>query len=181
MAITSTSKKKDAAFKFMDFCYTRDGYYISQYGVLGKTYNILNGKPVYTDYMINNPRFDTETATHLLRWHFATSLVEADVTMSNPSVAKSPEAVANRTRWSDDPNTDSSYRCPPFSLKADETSRRVEIMTNVDTYADELILKFIIGAEPLSNFNAYLDQLNKLGVQEAIKLTQNAYNRYMSR
>jgi alpha-N-arabinofuranosidase len=52
-------------------------------------------------------------------------------------------------------------------------------MADVNTYASEMIRKFIIGTEPLSNFNNYLNQINSYGFQEAIKLTQAAYDRYL--
>ncbi|HHV59568.1 MAG TPA: hypothetical protein GXX49_04640 [Clostridiaceae bacterium] len=52
-------------------------------------------------------------------------------------------------------------------------------MTQVNTYSDEMVLRFIMGAEPLANFDAYVAQLKAYGIEEAIQITQNAYNRYI--
>ena len=36
-----------------------------------------------------------------------------------------------------------------------------------------------MGAESLDNFDDYVNQLKKLGIEEAISITQDAYDRYM--
>jgi putative aldouronate transport system substrate-binding protein len=54
-------------------------------------------------------------------------------------------------------------------------------MTDVNTYSDEMVLKFILGAEPLSNFDNYVAQLKKLGIDDAVKITQTAYDRFKAK
>ena len=53
-------------------------------------------------------------------------------------------------------------------------------MTNLDTYAQEMILRFITGVDSLSNFDAFSAQIEELGMSRAIELTQQAYDRYMA-
>jgi len=43
------------------------------------------------------------------------------------------------------------------------------------------VLKFILGAEPMSKFDDYVAQLKKLGIDDAVKITQAAYDRYKNK
>ncbi|MCL2834285.1 MAG: extracellular solute-binding protein [Treponema sp.] len=179
-AIVATSKNQDAALRFLDYGYTAEGSMLFNFGIEGKMYNMVNGKPVYTDYVLNNPLYQTENTNYILRIHFAPKLRVSDLE-ANPSVVKSPESVAFRNQWSNDPNEDGSYFLPAISLTAAENTRRAEIMANVNTYTDEMIMKFIIGTEPLANFDKYMAQLNQYGMPEALAITQAAYDRYMQK
>ena len=179
-SIVSTSKNIPAAMKFLNYGFSDEGSMLFNFGIEGKTYNMVNGRAVYTDYILNHPQFTTENANYILRIHFAPKRLLSDL-YCNPTVVKSPESVAFRERWSDDPNEDGDYVLPPISLTPEENTRRAEIMTNVNTYTNEMILKFIIGTEPLSNFDRYIAQLNQYGMQEAIRITQAAYDRYMAK
>ena len=54
-------------------------------------------------------------------------------------------------------------------------------MTNVDTFRSERCQQWIFGsADVASTFDSYLEELNKLGLEEATKIQQAAYDRYMS-
>ncbi|MFB5680172.1 hypothetical protein ACE3NQ_04455 [Paenibacillus terreus] len=54
-------------------------------------------------------------------------------------------------------------------------------MTDVNTFKDEMILKFIMGTEPLDNFDNYVEMLKGLGIEEAIQIQQAALERYNNR
>ena len=41
--------------------------------------------------------------------------------------------------------------------------------------------KFITGEEPLTNYDSYMEQLEKMGINELISLYQQAYDNFMSR
>jgi putative aldouronate transport system substrate-binding protein len=178
--ISTTSKHKIEAIRWLNYAYTKEGSMLYNYGIEGKTYTMVNGKPKFTDYILNNPKLGTENTNYILKIHFAPKLQCLDVDC-NPNLAKSPESAAIRAKWADDPNADSALRLPPVQLTSEETDQRSKIMTEVNTYVDEMVLKFIIGAEPLSNFDAFVSQVKKLGIDQAVKITQSAYDRYSSK
>lgn len=179
--ISSASKHKIEAVRWLNYGYTQEGSTLFNYGVEGKTYNMVDGKPKFTDYILNNPnKLGTENTNYILKAHFAPKLQCRDIDC-NPNLAKSPESAAIRQKWADDPDVDSALRLPPVRLNAEETERRAKIVTELSTYSDEMVLKFIIGTEPLSKFDDYVNQLKKLGVDEAVQITQAAYDRYTSK
>ncbi|WP_375533103.1 hypothetical protein [Paenibacillus terreus] len=82
------------------------------------------------------------------------------------------------TLWS---NITQEKRMPPVSISVEDSSRYSSIMTDVNTFKDEMILKFIMGTEPLDNFDNYVEMLKGLGIEEAIQIQQAALERYNNR
>ena len=74
-----------------------------------------------------------------------------------------------------------SHLLPQLYMATDEVDRDSEIMVNINTYVDEMTLKFITGAEPIENFDKYIEQIKKFGIEECIAFRQEALKRYESR
>jgi putative aldouronate transport system substrate-binding protein len=55
------------------------------------------------------------------------------------------------------------------------------IMNDVNTYADEFILKFILGTESLSRWDAYVNTINGMKLSRALEIQNNALARYKRR
>ena len=51
----------------------------------------------------------------------------------------------------------------------------------IKTYTDEMTVRFIMGLEPLENYDAFVEQLHTLGIDEVLASRQSAYDRYMER
>lgn len=68
-----------------------------------------------------------------------------------------------------------------FSDEESEIIARYE--TDVATYRDEMMLKFITGQESLDddNFAKYVETLNKFGLDKLMEVYQTAYDRYLVR
>ena len=81
--------------------------------------------------------------------------------------------------WEDDPDVDSAFVAPPYSFTSDESDSISRIMADVNTYCDEMILKFITGGEPLDNFDAYVKNVQDMKIDEVQKIHQTAYERFM--
>ena len=66
-------------------------------------------------------------------------------------------------------------------LSPEETAERAALMAQVDTYAKEMMLKFIMGAESLDNFDKYLVEVTEYGLASATAITQAALDRYLGK
>jgi len=64
---------------------------------------------------------------------------------------------------------------------ASESGKFASIMNDVNTFKDEMFNKFIMGAEPLDNFDKYVKTIEGMGIQDAIKIQQAALERYNKR
>ena len=47
-------------------------------------------------------------------------------------------------------------------------------MADIDTYVDEMVYKFILGQEPLDNFDKYVATVEGMGLQEALDIYNQA-------
>ncbi|MNW19499.1 hypothetical protein D3C71_2195180 [compost metagenome] len=54
-------------------------------------------------------------------------------------------------------------------------------MTDIQTYQDEMLLKFIMGVEPIDNFDSYVKKIKSMGIDDAIKIQQGALERFNKR
>jgi putative aldouronate transport system substrate-binding protein len=70
-------------------------------------------------------------------------------------------------------------RLPPLSFLPDEVSRLANIMNRINTYYSEMFDKYVAGR--VSNIDTLVNTIKKMGIDEAIKIYQQAYNRYLKR
>lgn len=190
--VTAACENVPVAMEWFDYNFTDEGFLLMCYGVEGVSYtmepmgdfgfdadffprSIRAGgeKPMFTDFMVNNP--DGIDFWDLVG-HYK---VHNGPMLRNPmSYVMAPEAVEAMQIWGE---AGSDWVMPPISLTEAESSRYAQIMADVQTYYTEMTLKFIMGLEPLRNYNAYLSQLEALSVGEARDIRQAALDRYMSR
>ena len=62
-----------------------------------------------------------------------------------------------------------------------DAQKAVAEIDNISNYINEMTYKFITGAEPLTNFDTYMDTLQKMGIENLIQMHQEAYDSFMSR
>ncbi len=65
---------------------------------------------------------------------------------------------------------------PLLYLGEEEQKQIMGIQTDITTYVTQMEAKFITGAENLENFDAYVEQLEKMGLDEYLKIQQEAYD-----
>ena len=150
------------------------------FGIEGESYNMVDGKPVFTDLITKNPDGLT----------FAQAVVKyarsaySGIFEHNPEYVKQSLTYPEHQQkaydlWS---NTNMvNHLMPPVTLLPEEQSESADIMNNISTYVAEKYVAFITGAESIDNFDEMVAQVNEYGLDRVIELRQAAYDRYMSR
>ncbi|SHH57075.1 extracellular solute-binding protein [Clostridium grantii] len=190
--VTADSKYAEEAVKWLDYAYTEEGFLLYCYGVEGVSYNMVDGEPgidknffpegiknsgkhpEFTDALTNDP-------TGLDFWDiYQKYKVHVGPFIRNPlSYGELSDEILNSMEtWG---ASKDDYVMPPVTLSADENKAAAPIMSEVQTYQKEMMYKFIMGLEPISKFDEYVEQLKALGVEEAIGYKQNALERYNAR
>ncbi len=174
-AVTTACKNPEIAVKFIDQLYSDEGFMLCNYGTEGKTYTLVDGKPVYTDLVAKNSQ---GTITDMLCAYAAPILWPFESVLGRDDVSTSGDMAKI---W--DANNDYSYTFPSnaVTLNAEENEVYSDIYPEIKSYEEEMTVKFIMGLEPLTNLDSFVDKLNSLGIQDVIKAYQSAYDRYMSR
>ena len=53
-------------------------------------------------------------------------------------------------------------------------------MVDIQTYVDEMAVSFVTGTTPLSEYDAYVDALNKMNLPKLLEVKQAQWNRFAS-
>ncbi|NTV91382.1 MAG: extracellular solute-binding protein [Clostridiales bacterium] len=176
MAITTACKNPELAIKWMDYFYSPDGVILSNYGTEGKTYTLVDGKPVLSDFIGKNEEGLTMVGAenkYLLREGPMLSIWERELPFQSEE-----EVTAFTKTWT---QADNAYVMPTLSLTSAEGSEYANAFTEFDTYAKEMTVKFIVGKEPLTKWDEYVAKIKELGVDKAVAIQQAALDRYNAR
>ena len=139
-------------------------------GVEGKSYNIVDGKPVFTDYILNNPdglgvHPALRTLGAFTPWlaHWTDDAFAAQWA-NNEKMTEIINKAADKYAGGQFPNV----------LGTPEQSEAiVGIQSDMDTYRDEMILKYIMGVESLDSFDEFVEMLYKLGLEDLKNIKQD--------
>ena len=68
--VTSECDSPEKAVEWLDYRYTDEGYMLFNYGIEGESYNLVDGKVVFTDLIMNNDQgLDVEEARRMYQQH----------------------------------------------------------------------------------------------------------------
>ncbi len=167
--------------KLVNWLYSEEGQQMYNWGEEGVAFEYDdNGDPQWTDLVVNNPDG--------LNFMFASYLYATGVgSVYFPGVYDMEKGFYS---YNDDQLeavdtlsslTDGAYNLPSYvSLDNDEQEKYNSYATDLDTYAKGMILKFILGDEPMSNYQSFLDTCMEMGLGEMTDIYQGAYDRVES-
>ncbi|GHT55903.1 hypothetical protein FACS1894109_03450 [Spirochaetia bacterium] len=183
-AVITTScppEKLELVMRALDYAYSKEGNLYWNFGKQGVSWDYdANGKPAYLPLVANDPdglnnaidKFGGSTwsgnciqATQLLYMKNTQAAIDANDLWFYPN-----EAVS--AKWTL-PNG--------ITLTPEESNRAGELQNTISTYSNEMAIKFITGAEPLSNFDAFAARMEQMGLPELLKINQAGYDRYRAR
>jgi len=179
--ITSSSKYPEVAIKWLDYVYaSEEGSRYMAFGIEGLSYEMKDGKPVFTDWTMKNP--DGLSYTDALRslgamptvpWIRATegylSYQPQAIMDLNPDQKKEADRLAE-------------YLVPnaAFGLSSvQESDKLTALMADINTYLDENLVKFVMGTQPI-DWAKFRSDLKNLGIDEVLSIKQAQYDRYQA-
>ncbi|QGH36153.1 extracellular solute-binding protein [Gracilibacillus salitolerans] len=178
-SISGSAENPEEIVKWLDFAYSEEGHMLFNFGVEGESYEMIDGYPTYTEEITKNPDGlpMTQALGKYIRASYGGPLVQ-DVRYVEQYL-ELPEQQEAVEIWGE--TAENEINMPPTTLNADESEEFNSIMSDLDTYYDEMVVRFIMGEEPLSNFEDFVATLKGMGIERAIELQQAALDRYMER
>lgn len=177
--ITTACKNVELAMRFLDYGYTEKGHMLFNFGKEGESYTMVDGNPVYTDLVLHN-KDGLSISDVMKKYIFAIG--------SGPFVSDKryleqyyqyPQQREALETWGY--TTAPANTIPLVNFTTEESSRLATIMSNVETTTDEMMYKYIMGLEPMDNFDKLPETIRSFGVEEAIQIYQAAVDRYNAR
>lgn len=167
------------ALQFLNYAYTEEGMMYWNFGEEGVSYTLNSqGEPEWTELVTNDPLgIDAAASKYSGAGSYPMGVqMETFVQMKN-----SKAAAAAVYKWIENSDAPAS-RVPTQLLYTDEENLiYTEKFAAIKTYVSETSLKFITGEISLDEYDAFIEQLNKLGLQECQKIQQAAYDRFMAK
>lgn len=177
VSITSACKNKDDVAKWLDYGYSKEGSLFFNYGIEGDTYTMVNGVPTYTDKITKYSGGMAKGLSLYTRANYGGSFVD-DVTYMKQSNTYPDKQNPAMEIWA---LSTAKASLPKLTFTTEESKKMSDISTSVTARQEEMMLKFITGQTPMSDWDKYIKELNTLGVDQIVKINQDAYNRFLKR
>ena len=178
--ITPACQNKEAAVKFLNYGYTEEGNMLFNFGIEGVSYTIEDGKPVYTDLIMNNPEGLTKQlalAQYTRAWQNGPFVQDKEYYLQYANLPQQQDAVA---KWST--SEASEYTLPPVTVAEADAAEYSKLSGDITTYISEMTIRYITGLESLDTFESgYLATLKSMGVERLIELQQAALDEFNAR
>ena len=165
--ITTSCEYPEVAATLIDYMYSDEGSFLLSWGIEGVNFDYVDGKPVFREYDGETDSLAAYVRPHLSLPKFG--YVEAHI------AAFSEQRITADRVWA---QASSDLIIPKMiSFTVEENNKIIDYSEGTDTQS--MIAKFIMGEEPLSNFDAYVETMKKKhNVEEIIQIYQDALDRY---
>ncbi|MBB6731236.1 extracellular solute-binding protein [Cohnella zeiphila] len=170
-AITKVNKNPEAAMRWVDYFYGDEGSLFFRFGVEGQTYEMKDGKPVMKDSVLNDSRGVMAAMGDI-------NLVPGGgfphlVTEKTGGLTNN-EKVMEVYGYVEKYIPQTIYGAPIFDKAASE--KILSLRADIDKYVNESVAKFILGELSFDRWDAYVNTLKKMQLDELEKAYQQAYD-----
>lgn len=181
LCVSTACENVDILCKYIDWLYTEEGQLFCNYGMEGKSYYLDDqGSPQWLEEMYTNDNipFQMMSVTYILP-----SMPSVYDDSRQLSVTLDDRGMTALELWNDDSNTDGLYALTVnMTYTEDETSVYNAHIGDIESYVSTFVLKVITGETDLdAEWDAYVAQLEVLGLSDVLEVVQSAYDRAMEK
>ena len=178
-SVTTVCEDPDVIAKYVDYVYSEEGILLANYGVEGETFTYMDGVPKLTDLVLNNPDYSYGAAMNIFvcdRMTPAPFIIDENRVRAD-YVQDQIDAIEI---WNN--SNDGLYNLPRagMNLTVEESQNYNALYTDIETYEDENVVKFVVGDKSLDEFDDFVTTLKTMGIDECTTIEQAAYDRYLT-
>lgn len=181
LSISTQCSDPKLAIQYMDYLFSDEGFELANYGIEGETFTKNGDEYQFTDLILNNPQgFDWQLCQSLYinpGFPCLTDLSIQEMTYNEAQKAAVPTWVGAY---------DSADETVPnqnwLSYTTEESQKRADLQTDIETYQEEMRLKFITGQADIdASWDEYCATLESMGIHEMEAINQAAVERYLAK
>ena len=182
LSISTNCEDVPLAIQYMDYLFSDEGFVMANYGIEGYTYTVAaDGSYEFTDLILANEKgFDWQLCQSLYinpGFPCLNDLAAQELTYNDAQKAAVPTWVAAYD-GTDETVPNQSW----LSYLPEESSRQSELQSDLDTYQEEMRLKFITGQLDIdAEWDNYVATCKSMGFEELQEITQAAVDRYLAK
>lgn len=177
--ITSENKHPEATIRWVDYFFGDEGSKLFFMGVKDETFvEKDDGTFEYMDHITDSKdglTREQEIAKYLtFPGGSYPGIVTAEFYSGSENSEMSNEGAAKLEPYLPD------VIWPPFTYTADENKVRSTVGADIEKYTNEMRDKFITGEASFEEWDKYVAEIDKIGLQEYMEVYEAAYERYLS-
>ena len=184
VASITTNVKDDAKLQLimraLDYAYTPEGNLYWNYGKQGVSWDYVNGQPAYLPLVTNDPNGLNDAIDKYGGSTWSGNCIQATLLLY---LKNTQQAIDANDLWFYPNQAVSARWTIPNGLTRTpaEATRAAELQTAISTFVNESAVQFITGQRNFNTWDAYVAEVNRMGLQELLTIQQGAYNRYLAR
>lgn len=174
--ISADSEYAEELTKWCDYWYSEPGQLMWNMGVEGVTYETAeDGSVHFTQEMINNPEGLTLTQVRVKYMGF-----QGGAGIQSDTYYQGAETYWTATELMDNYRQYLSEETwEAFNPTYEEAEEMDFYWTDIQAYIKENVAAFIVGNRSLDEWDAYVAEFDKMGIQEYMAIYRMLYDRYM--
>lgn len=183
VVISPDCENVEVAARYLDYWFSEEGILLTNFGEEGTSYTMVDGVPTFTDDILYNYEEDWTQSQSVAKYSVMVNAYLGALKHENyyPQLLAEQSIKDAIPTWSNVEGGGYKHKMPLVSYTADESDKIGRLNTNLKTTADEWALNFIIGTVSFDQWDAYVAELEAMGVEEAVAITQTAVDRYNAR
>lgn len=142
---------------------------------------MVDGYPTYTDLILKNPDGLSISQAISKYTRAATpspGLIDRRYHEQYYDVQQQKDAM---NLWDSIADYALETTMPQLTPTVEEAEELSVITTSVNSYVDEMVVRFILGTESMDNYDAFLNEMQSMNIGRALEIYQSALERYMAR
>lgn len=180
VAITTSCEDVELAARLLDYGYSEEGTMLYNFGIEGESYTLdADGNANYTDLILNNP--DGLSITHAMGGYMRANYNGPFV--QNERYAEQYYQFDSQKDamdvWSNTNMKD--HLIPPITPTVEESKEQAQYLTEINTYRNEMTLKFILGNASFDEWDEYVETIQGMNLDRVLEIQNAALERYHSR
>lgn len=174
-SISTQCDYPELAMQFCNYMYTDEGAVLCNYGIEHESFEYNEqGLPVFTDVVLNNP--DMATTVALFMYCMDRGPFYRDETREQSGYTQAQREASSI--WTS--NLTVGRGMGSTSLNTEESESVNEFYGDIKTYIEQSVLEFIIGNRDIAEFDAFVEHIEEMGIDEVTACYQDAYQRYLN-
>lgn len=178
-AISRSTKNPERILDFFEYCFSDEGFILMNFGIEGLSFNYVNNMPV----------IDPDFALKVDRGE-----IKHPLTMRDMPKNQRDELIYDYNLDREDHKTLRDARdlytnndfirenwIASLSFTDEERAVLAPLKAELDTYRSEWLDKFIMGVEPMSRWDTFVSQIQRMNLQKTIDIYQAALNRLLKK
>jgi putative aldouronate transport system substrate-binding protein len=178
-AVSISAKNPERVLDYFEYCFSDEGFILMNFGIQGYSFTYSNGMPLLDPDF--TARVDRGELVHPLTTRDMPKNQRDELVYDYTFDREDHQA----TRDARDLYTDNDFIrenwIASLSFTDEERAVLTPLRAELDTYRGEWLDKFIMGVEPMSRWDSFASQIQRMNLQTTIDIYQKALDRLLKK